>query len=163
MFLLNIAMITEFLFGNVIMERYTRNVHILDDERFFARFQNRVSNKRLDLLRGIYMIGGLLGGVGLFGISATYFGALLLDAFERNDQSLANLQLMVNHDLSDWIFWGWELAWIIAYFVSTTLSTVGYGDVHPVPVWGYFVAIALHIQQIGLFVFAATVFLGSRS
>ncbi|MBV9771443.1 MAG: two pore domain potassium channel family protein [Bryobacterales bacterium] len=162
--LINIAMVVEFLLGNIIMEKYVRYFHVLDDQKFFANWRGRISDKNLDFLRGVYMILALLGGVVLFGFAAVYFGILLLGSFVVGGcKALDVLSCLADRQIERWFMWTANLVVMTFYYVTTTLSTVGYGDIYANDLWGYLVASSLHVQQIALFAFAASIFLSARS
>lgn len=168
MFVVNFEMILQFCFGVIVVGEYVKYIHLIDDRKFFSPLRSRISNRNLSILRGVTMLMALFCGVVLSGICSVYSGILLFDSFNIGNTDILNYlhNYVCYNQHYDWIsvtYWIARMTLMVTYYVTTTVSTVGYGDILPNDDWGYIVAIILHLETISLLSFGFAIFWSTPS
>ncbi len=150
---LNLAIMMEFIYGSVVLVDYFRYFHLMD-LRFRYPGAESSGHPNLRTFDGIWRIVELLGLVALSGISFIFFACLSGPDFNIGQGSGGT-----------WVSDPASTAKLLvecAYFVVTTMSTTGYGDIHPIGTWGYILCTCLEIEVFTLIVLAAATFWSAR-
>lgn len=159
MFVMNTAIVIELIFGSIFLTDYMKYFHAVDTQMTLhqrSRLFSTESNYFLWL--GIKRLFVLTMNISLFGVGASALGVVAWGAFHFPDDNFYKGAGSA-HSFAEL---GRLIAMII-YWTTTTITTVGYGDIYPVSIWGYFVAIGMHVDSYFLVTFAAAVFWTTRS
>jgi hypothetical protein len=157
-FAMNQSVIVEFMVGSIMMVDYVKYYHMLGDGDIsvFHGLERTIGYSRAAIYSGVNFLLELLLSIIVASSAATFllfkkfhaFNVYLSNDFDVHPV-LENIKIMIRS----------------IYFVTTTLSTTGYGDIVPQEEYclGYVLVIALHIQAMLLITFAVSVFWSSRT
>jgi hypothetical protein len=147
MFVMNIGTMAEFSYGTLLIPDYGRTYFPLIDHQNYIPTQSDA----IDSVKAILFFCCFV----LFMSFTSVYLATLENEFCWGPNS-SPVVAGHGHEISTFI----RLLIPVLYFSTTTLSTTGYGDIHPCTgsSFGYTASILLHLQTIGLFIFAITVF-----
>jgi hypothetical protein len=155
-FILNENVLIEFIVGTLTIGDYSKYYHIIIDERNFEEMhlkERRSGKDRTQISFGLRFLLRVLACVFVSGIAVLIFSVQTFKSFEHISPI----------DLNNMIPSLSALFLRSLYFVSTTITTTGYGDIYPADIWGLIVTIALQFQALTLFAFAAALFWSGRA
>jgi hypothetical protein len=128
--LMNIAILIEQVAGNLVLQDYGKYFHMLPNAGTAAKL---ISQAKILFIS--------VTGIILSGSAATFVGLTLLNSFSTDGiPNTLILNKLVNS----------------LYFVTTTLSTTGYGDIHPTGYFGIGLASVLHLVTFFFVTFVVT-------
>jgi hypothetical protein len=157
-FALNITILIEFIVGSIVFSDYMKHFHMIDEIDSMLALMRHSNERNVQLFRGIKRLSQMVGCMALTAWSAVFFSVQVTNDF--------NVKALEGGPFRMVGFSFQTLSLLLVkclYFVTTTVTTIGYGDIYPTEFWGFILTISLHLQVFTIIMYAATVFWAVRS
>jgi hypothetical protein len=135
-----------------------KHFHMIDEIDSMLALMRHSNERNVQLFRGIKRLSQMVGCMALTAWSAVFFSVQVTNDF--------NVKALEGGPFRMVGFSFQTLSLLLVkclYFVTTTVTTIGYGDIYPTEFWGFILTISLHLQVFTIIMYAATVFWAVRS